>query len=186
MHLNEIKGQPTSELVCKKKDHAWGVPIRGTIISGRTVIPWFFTETAAWKIARACISVSSGYDIPSLFTEFQLSNTGNCKSTMNSLISHNTRVVRLGGQTCSHENRAWGSLLITFLSWRIFPLPSFLSQKLVRWQCVPGHPLEGIHEVEDLTIGLLLADHPLHEISPQNLIFDKAATGPVQLSAALV
>lgn len=46
--------------------HACGVPTRGTIISGRTLKPWLFTEIAASKMARTCISVSSGYDIPSL------------------------------------------------------------------------------------------------------------------------
>lgn len=45
---------------------AWGVPTRGTIISGMTLTPWLLIDTAAWKIAHTCISVSSGYDIPSL------------------------------------------------------------------------------------------------------------------------
>jgi hypothetical protein len=60
-------GEITKDL-SKKKEHACGVPTSGTIISGRTTIPLRLTETAAWKIARACISVNSGYDIPSLFT----------------------------------------------------------------------------------------------------------------------
>lgn len=83
IHVKQIKGQKTREEISNKKDQTWGVPISGTIISGRTVIPWLLTETAAWKIARACISVSSGYEIPSLFTEFQLTNIRKCKPNTN-------------------------------------------------------------------------------------------------------
>lgn len=50
----------------KIKMHACGVPTRGTIISGKTSTPWLDIDIAASKMARACISVNSGYDIPSL------------------------------------------------------------------------------------------------------------------------
>mmetsp|Transcript_3411 Transcript_3411/g.21298 ORF Transcript_3411/g.21298 Transcript_3411/m.21298 type:complete len:276 (+) Transcript_3411:1451-2278(+) len=41
-----------------------GVPTSGTMISGLTSTPSFFTLQAAWRIARACISAISGYVIP--------------------------------------------------------------------------------------------------------------------------